>query len=92
MCLTYFKLDKMYSTVSAAYQKENKKDEDCPIKDQIELEAFINRACTHGVITRLNKKGFFKFTHDVVRECAYDTLHPKNEKGSMYLFTTIFIS
>jgi len=79
--LTFFKIERLFTVIAAAYTKESRKDEACPIKDQAELESFVNKACTQGIITKLNKKGFYKFSHDIVRECAYTTLHPKNEKG-----------
>jgi predicted ATPase len=77
--LTSFKIDKLFSVFKVAYST-TKEGKDCPIQSQEELETFVNMACTQGIFKRLSKPGFYKFSHDLVRDAAY-TLLPKKKKG-----------
>ena len=82
--LSFFKVQNLYPIIAAGYTKETKDDtEECKIKDQEEFEMFVNKACSQGIMTRLQKKGYYKFSHDLIRQLAYDKLHPDGEKGLM---------
>ena len=83
--VTYFSIEKLFPIVQSAYSKEKKNDKECPIGSDEELRALTLKACNYGMFKKVTKSGYYKFSHDMVREVAASLLPTrKNEDCLLY--------
>ena len=73
--LSHFRVDTLYSCIVGAFHNTY-----CPIEDIKELKKLIGSALRKGLFKQMQKPGYFRFSHDLLRDAAA-TLLPKKEKG-----------
>jgi len=78
--LSYFDVTRLDSVLQAVHQKEKKSDPDSLVQSQEELNSFCQKACQQGIFKKLAKGGYYKFSHDLMREAAASLVAKKQLK------------